>query len=151
MGCPERWWSHRPWWCSKSVWMLCWGTWFSGTHWWWVDGWTGWSCGSFPTLAILWFYDSYRYQKATVMSPRTLHFSKLNKPSSLSLSTQEKCSNPLIFFMAPTALYLSCAMGPRLGCSAPDRASQGQSRGASPWFFLVQIHINKREDLKIKF
>ena len=23
MGCPERWWSHRPWWCSKSVWMLC--------------------------------------------------------------------------------------------------------------------------------
>ena len=23
MGCPERWWSHRPWWCLKSVWMLC--------------------------------------------------------------------------------------------------------------------------------
>ena len=23
MGCPERWWSHRPWRCSKSVWMLC--------------------------------------------------------------------------------------------------------------------------------
>jgi len=23
MGCPERWWSHRPWWCSKNVWMLC--------------------------------------------------------------------------------------------------------------------------------
>ena len=23
MGCPERWWSHRAWWCSKSVWMLC--------------------------------------------------------------------------------------------------------------------------------
>ena len=23
MGCAERWWSHRPWWCSKSVWMLC--------------------------------------------------------------------------------------------------------------------------------
>jgi len=22
MGCPERWWSHRAWWCSKSVWML---------------------------------------------------------------------------------------------------------------------------------
>ena len=29
MGCPERWWSHRPWRCSKNVWMLCWGTWFS--------------------------------------------------------------------------------------------------------------------------
>ena len=58
MGCPERWWSHRPWWCSKSIWMLCWGTWFSKNHWWWVNSWTGWSCGSFPTLAILWFYDS---------------------------------------------------------------------------------------------
>jgi len=57
MGCPERWWSHQPWWCSKSVWLLCWGTWFSENHWWWANGWTGWSCGSFPTLAILWFYD----------------------------------------------------------------------------------------------
>jgi len=50
--------SHRPWWCLKSVWMLCWGTWFSGNHWWRANGWTGWSCGSFPTLAILWFYYS---------------------------------------------------------------------------------------------
>jgi len=55
MGCPERWWSHWPWWCSRSVWMLCWGTWFRENHWWWVNGWTGWSCWSFPTLAILWF------------------------------------------------------------------------------------------------
>ena len=22
-GCPERWWSHRPWRCSRNVWMLC--------------------------------------------------------------------------------------------------------------------------------
>jgi len=58
MGCPGRWWSHRPWWCSKSVWMLCWGIWFSENHWWRENGWTVWSCGSFPTLAILWFYDS---------------------------------------------------------------------------------------------
>jgi len=55
MGCPERWW--RPWRSSKNVWMLCWETWFSKNPWWQVDGWTGWSCGSFPTLAILWFYD----------------------------------------------------------------------------------------------
>ena len=58
MGCPERWWSHWAWWCSKNIWMLCWGTWFSENHWWRADGWTGWSCGSFPTLVILWFYDS---------------------------------------------------------------------------------------------
>ena len=30
-------------------------TWFSEIYWWWVDGWTEWSCGSFPTLVILWF------------------------------------------------------------------------------------------------
>jgi len=58
MGCLEWWWSHRPWWCSKSVWMLCCGTWFSKNHWWWANGWTGWSCGSFSTLAVPWFYDS---------------------------------------------------------------------------------------------
>jgi len=23
IGCPERWWSHCAWWCSRSVWMLC--------------------------------------------------------------------------------------------------------------------------------
>jgi len=61
MGCPERWWSHRAWWCLKSVWMLCWGTWFSENHWWRVNGWTGWSCGSFPTLAVLWFYEKLNY------------------------------------------------------------------------------------------
>ena len=49
-------WNHWAWWCSKNVWMLCWGTWFSENHWWRVNGWTGRSCGSFPTLAILWFY-----------------------------------------------------------------------------------------------
>jgi len=59
MGCPERWWSHRACWCSKSIWMLCWETWFSENHWWRANGWTGWSCGSFPTLAILWFYDHW--------------------------------------------------------------------------------------------
>ena len=55
MGCPESWWSHRPWRRSKNVWMLSWETWFSENQWWWVNGWTGWSCGSFPTLAILWY------------------------------------------------------------------------------------------------
>ena len=23
MGCPERWWSHRPWRCSRNIWTLC--------------------------------------------------------------------------------------------------------------------------------
>jgi len=60
MGCPERWWSHQPHRCSRNVWTLCWGTRFSENRWWWVDGWTGWSCGSFPTLVILRFYDSMK-------------------------------------------------------------------------------------------
>jgi len=78
MGCPERWCSHWPWRCSKSVWMLCWGTWFSENHWWWVDGWTGWSCGSFPTLVILWFLltiilevtQVFIYKNKSSFSPR---------------------------------------------------------------------------------
>jgi len=59
MGCPERWWSHWPWRCSRNIWMLCWGTWFNDNYWWWLDGSTGWSFGSFPTLVILWFYDYF--------------------------------------------------------------------------------------------
>ena len=66
MGCPERWWSHRPWRCSRNVWMLCWGTWFSESHWWWANGWTGWSCGTFSTWAILWFNDMVFYTDFTL-------------------------------------------------------------------------------------
>jgi len=51
----RRWWSHQPWRCSRNVWTFCWGIWFSEKYWWWVDGWTGSSCGSFPTLVILWY------------------------------------------------------------------------------------------------
>ena len=72
MGCPERWWSHRAWRCSKSVWMLCWGTLFSGNHWWRANGWTGWSCGSFPTLAILRFYDSWALSGNSLRNSTTL-------------------------------------------------------------------------------
>jgi len=32
-------------------------------YWWWVSGWTGWSCVSFPTLVILWFSDSYVFNR----------------------------------------------------------------------------------------
>ena len=50
MGCPERWWSHWAWWCSKSVWMLCWGTWFSENHWCRVNKWLDWM--------ILWVFSN---------------------------------------------------------------------------------------------
>ena len=66
MGCPGRWWNHWPWRCLRNVWTLCWGIWFSEKCWWWVDGWTGWSCGSFPTLVILWFYDFSYLERHTV-------------------------------------------------------------------------------------
>jgi len=59
MGCPERLWSHQPWRCSRNVWTLCRGTWFSENCWWWVDGGMGWSWGAFPTLVILWLFDSW--------------------------------------------------------------------------------------------
>ena len=38
---------------------LCWGTWISENYRWYVDGWTGWSCRSFPTLVILWFCPAF--------------------------------------------------------------------------------------------
>ena len=60
MGCPEGWWSHRAWWCSKSVWMLCWGTWFSENHWWRVNEWLDWMIlwvfSNLSDSMILWFY-----------------------------------------------------------------------------------------------
>jgi len=66
-------------------------------------------------------------------SPWHLLISRLNKPNSLSLSSQESCSSSLIFKdflwthsnISTSFLYL----GPRPGSSTPEGASQGQSRG----------------------
>jgi len=33
-GCPQRWWGHCPWRCSRNVKMWHSGTWFSGQYWW---------------------------------------------------------------------------------------------------------------------
>jgi len=60
MGCPERRWSHQP--CEgvqREVGCCVEGhglarTIGEGR----ANGWTEWSCGSFPTLVILWFYES---------------------------------------------------------------------------------------------
>ena len=67
---------------------------------------------NFPVgpLYVLW--------KATIRSPWHLLFSGLNKPSSFNLSPWERCSSPLIIFVAssepaPTAPHPSCAGSPR--------------------------------------
>ena len=62
-------------------------------------------------------------------SLRNLLFSKLNKPSSLNLPSQERCSSILIISVAcsrpaPTTPCLSCAEGSRPGCRY-----QGPHRG----------------------
>jgi len=61
MGCPERWWSHRAWWCSKSIWMLCWGTWLSENHWWraseWLDWMILWVFSNLSDSMILWLWS----------------------------------------------------------------------------------------------
>jgi len=46
-------------------------------------------------------------------SPQRLLFTRLSKPSSLSLSSKERCSSPLIILVAfpgpaPTAPHFSC-------------------------------------------
>ncbi|KAK4832903.1 hypothetical protein QYF61_026546 [Mycteria americana] len=44
--------------------------------------------------------SNYGYWKAAIRSPRSLLFSRLNNPNSLSQSAQERCSSPLIIFVA---------------------------------------------------
>ena len=70
-------------------------------------------------------------------SPRSLLFCKLNKPSSLSLSSQQRCCSPLSILVpssgpTPAAPHPSCPGGPRPGHSTAGGAFQGQSRGAQP-------------------
>ena len=45
-------------------------------------------------------YAPFKYWKAAMRSPRSLLFCKLNKPSSLNHSSQERCSSPLIILVA---------------------------------------------------
>ena len=45
-------------------------------------------------------YAPFKYWKATVRSPWILLYSKLNKLSSLNLSSQQRCSSPLIILVA---------------------------------------------------
>ena len=45
-------------------------------------------------------YTHFKYWKATMRSPQNLLFSKLNKPSSLNLSSQERYSSLLIILAA---------------------------------------------------
>ena len=50
MGSPGRWCSHCCWRCSRNIYTLHWGIWFSGKYGWYVDDWTGWSCRSPSTI-----------------------------------------------------------------------------------------------------
>jgi len=62
--------------------------------------------------------------KAALRSPCSLLFYRLNSPSSLSLSSQQRCSILQIIFVAssgpaPTAPCLSCAEGSRAAHRTP--------------------------------
>ncbi|XP_074718070.1 cytochrome b5 reductase 4 isoform X1 [Strix uralensis] len=77
---------------------------------------------------------SSQYWKAAIRSPRSLLFSRLNSSNSLSLSSQGRCSSPLIIFVAssgppPTGPCLSCAEDSRAGLSTPGGVSQECTRG----------------------
>ena len=43
-----------------------------GKYWWLVDGWTGWSSRSFPTLLTLWFYKGERPSRASLSTGTAL-------------------------------------------------------------------------------
>jgi len=68
------------------------------------------------------------------LCPHSLLFSRLKSPSSLSLSSQERCSIPQIVLVsssgpAPTGPGLSCAEGSRAICRTPSGVSPEWSRG----------------------
>ena len=76
-----------------------------------------------------------KYRKATTRSPRSLLFYKLNKPSSLNLSSQERCCSPLTILVALLWTRSKSSMsfvyrGPRPGRSTADGASQEPRKGA---------------------
>ena len=52
------------------------------------------------SLSTSCLYAPFKYWKATMRSPQILLLSKQNKPSSLSLSSQERCSSPQIISVA---------------------------------------------------
>jgi len=69
------------------------------------------------------------------VSPWSLLFSRLNSPKSLSLSSQERCSGPLVIFVASsgpslTGPCLSRVEGSRAGRRTPGGVSPERSRRA---------------------
>lgn len=74
-----------------------------------------------------------------VLSGLPRAFSRLNSPSSFSLSSQGRCSSSEHTATGPC---LSCTEDSTSGCSNPDKVSPAQSKGAGslpllcwPWFF----------------
>ncbi|NXL63984.1 KSR2 Kinase, partial [Chordeiles acutipennis] len=80
-------------------------------------------------------WSPFRYWEAARRSPRSLLFSRLNSPNSLSLSSQQSCSSPGIILvassaLAPVAPCPSAVGGPRAGGSSAGGVSGERSRGA---------------------
>ena len=63
---------------------------------------------------------------------QSILFCRLNNPNSLSLSSLERCSIPLIIFVAllwtRSNRSMSCIVGCRAGCSTPGGISQKQTK-----------------------
>ena len=70
------------------------------------------------------------YWKAAVRSPWSLLFSRLNSPNSLSLSSQERCSSPLINFVA--LLWTCSNRSMSFFCWGPQNQTQYSRWGLSP-------------------
>jgi len=73
----------------------------------------------------------FRYWKAAVKSPQSLLSSRLRSPNSLSLSSQGRCSSPLIFFTvllwtcSKSSMSFFCVENTRTGCRTPSGVSRG--------------------------
>ncbi|KAK4819472.1 LOW QUALITY PROTEIN: hypothetical protein QYF61_004698 [Mycteria americana] len=70
--------------------------------------------------------------KAVIRSPRSLLFSRLNNPSSLSLSLEERCSSPRIIFVAllwPCSSSSMSFLAPELDAGLQARSHQSRVEG----------------------
>ena len=79
-------------------------------------------------------YASFKHWEAAMRSPQSLLFSKLNKPSSLNLSSLERCSGALIISVPLLWTHSKSSTSflywvPRPGRSIPGGASQELNRG----------------------
>jgi len=125
--------------------MFCWGTWYSENHWWRANTWTGWSRGTFPTLAILWFYKICCTGESCICKRcvLTMQSSRTGKtPITHSLSHRLQFHKHFCFTAAPAyAVLISQLCWHNWLCSWAVRPVRESIQGKNNIFLMVNSTI----------